>query len=93
MQNRYLDFLIDPSFEGVDIHFVLSFQDENGSIIYKQCYFPTVEIKNYNFMIDGRNLFHKPMKNDNIRKNATGQGNGYTNGCLLDCFYFKKYYN
>ena len=44
-------------------------------------------------MIDGRNLFHKPMKNDNIRKNATGQGDGYTNGCLLDCFYFKMYYN
>ena len=61
---------------------------------YKQYYLPTVEIKDYNVMIDGRNLFDLPIKNDlqtydNIRKIATGQ---YTTGCLLDYPYFKKYY-
>ena len=27
-----------------------------------------------------------------IRKNATGQGDDYTTGCLLDYNYFNKYY-
>ena len=40
-------------------------------------------------MIDGRNLFHQPVKNsvrtyDNIRKTETGQGDDYTTGCLLE---------
>ena len=48
-------------------------------------------------MIDGRNLFDQTIKNDlktydNIRKIATGQGDDYTTGCLLDYPYFKIYY-
>ena len=48
-------------------------------------------------MIDGRNLFDQPINNmfktyGNIRKIATGQGDDYTAGCLLDYTYFKKYY-
>ena len=39
-----------------------------------------MEVKDYNVVIDGRNLFDPPMKNDsktydNIRKIATGLGN------------------
>ena len=30
---------------------------------------------------------------DNISKIATGQGDDYTAGCLLDYLYFKKYCN
>ena len=49
-------------------------------------------------MIDGKNIFKQPVKNDlitykNIQKIATGQGDDYTTGCLLDCNYsniFKK---
>ena len=48
MQNRYLDFLTDPSFEGVDRLFVLSFKDENGWESCKQYHLPTVKIQNYN---------------------------------------------
>ena len=48
-------------------------------------------------MIDGKNFFDQPVKNDkviyeNIRKTAIGQGDDYTTGCLLDYIYFKKYY-
>ena len=48
-------------------------------------------------MIDGRNFFDQPVRNnlityDKIRKIATGQGDDYTDGCLLDYHYFKKYY-
>ena len=34
-QNRYLDFLIDPSFQGVNRSFVLSCKDQNGRGSYK----------------------------------------------------------
>ena len=48
-------------------------------------------------MIDGRNFFDHPTKNDlktccNIRKTATRQGNDYSMGCLLGSPYFKKYF-
>ena len=46
-------------------------------------------------MIDGRNVFDKPINSvtktrENIRKRATGQGDDYTTGCLLDYSYFKE---
>ena len=48
-------------------------------------------------MIDGRNFFDQPIDNmaktyENIRKIATGQGDDYTTGCLLDYPYFKENY-
>ena len=48
-------------------------------------------------MIDGRNFFDQPVKNDlitvdNIWKITTGQGDNYTTGCLLGYNYFKNYY-
>ena len=48
-------------------------------------------------MIDGRNFFDQTVKNnlityDNIRKIATGQGDDYTTGCLLDYNYFNNHY-
>ena len=48
-------------------------------------------------MIDGKNVFDQPVKNDKItykkiRKVATGQGYDYTTGCLLHYIYFKNYY-
>ena len=37
-------------------------------------------------MIDGKNFFDQPVnkKTENIRKIATGQGDDYTTGWLLD---------
>ena len=95
-QNRYLDFLTDPIFQVVNRLFVLSFKDDDGRESHKQYYLPTVEIKDYNVMIDGRNFFDQPIKNDlktydNIRKIAKDQGDDYTTVCLLDYPYFKKY--
>ena len=45
----------------------------------------------------GKTFFISQQKNDkttydNIRKIATGQGDDYTIGCLLDYIYFKSYY-
>ena len=48
-------------------------------------------------MIDGKNFFDQPINSnlktyENIRKIATGQGDDYTTGCLLDYSYFNNYY-
>ena len=48
-------------------------------------------------MIHGKFFFDHPIKNhlksyDNIRKNAAGQCDDYTNGWLLNYPYFEKYY-
>ena len=48
-------------------------------------------------MVDGQNFFERAINNDfktyeNIRKIATGQGDDYTTGCLLDYLYFKETY-
>ena len=48
-------------------------------------------------MIDGRNFFDEPVKNDfrkydHIWKIVIGLGDDYTNGGVLDYPYFKKYH-
>ena len=96
-QNRYLSHLINPSFQGVNILFVLSFENENDRISRSNYYLPKVEIKDYNVMIDGRNFFDQPINSmnktyENIRRIAIGQGDDYTTGCLLDYSYFKENY-
>ena len=48
-QKRYLNYLIDPSFQGVNRHFILSFQDHVGQESHKQYYLPTVKLKDYSF--------------------------------------------
>ena len=96
-QNRYLTYLINPSFQGVNRLFVLSFENENDRTSHSTYYLPKVEIKDYNVMIDGKNFFDQPINSDlktyeNIRRIATGQGDDYTTGCLLDYSYFKENY-
>ena len=96
-QNRYLNHLINPSFQGVNRLFVLSFENENDRTSHSTYYLPKVEIKDYNVMIDGKNSFDQPINSmtktyENIRKIATSQGDDYTTGCLLDYFYFKNHY-
>ena len=57
VQNRYLNYLINPSFQGVNRLFVLSFENENFRTSRSTYYLPKVEVKDYSVMIDGRNLF------------------------------------
>ena len=54
-------------------------------------------IKIYNVMIDGKNFFDQSINSDlktydNIRRIATGQGDDYRTGCLLNYSYFKENY-
>ena len=91
--NPYLDFLIDPSFQGVS----RLFENEDDRTVHTKYYLPTVKIKDYNVMIDRQNFFDNPVKNDlrrydNIRKRRFGQRDDYNTGCLLDYNYFNNYY-
>ena len=95
-ENANLNHLTEPSFQGVNRHFVLAFENDGNRASSKRYYIPNVEIKDYNVMIDGKNFFDQPVKNikvtyGNIRKIAIGQGDDYKTGCLLDYTYFKKY--
>ena len=88
---------IDPSIQGANRLFVLSFEAGAFRTIHMGYFLPTLEIKGYNIVIDGRNSFDHPTKNDlrlcdDFRKITTGQVVDYTTGCLLDYAFFKKYY-
>ena len=99
--NPYSDYLIDPSFQGVKRLFVLLFENSTDRKVPTKYYLPTVEIKDYNIMIDKyydeQNVFDQPVKNYlnayyKIWKLAIGQGSDYTTGCLLNYNYFNNYY-
>ena len=92
-----MDYLVNPSFHGVNRLFVLSFENNTDRTERGKYYPPTVEIKDYNVIIDGQSIFDEPVKNnlrtyDNIRKIATSQRDDYTTGCLLDYNFFNNYY-
>ena len=73
----------------------MSFENENDRTSHAEYYLPKVEIKDYNVMVDGKNFFDQSINNDfktyeNVRKIATGKGDDYTTGCLLNYPYFKE---
>ena len=76
---------------------LLSFENEYDRISHSTYYLPKIEIKDYKVMINARNFFDQPISSmtktdENISKNATGQGNDHTTCCLLDYSYFKDHY-
>ena len=65
-QNQNINYLVEPSFEGVIRLFVLAFEDDAKRTSNKRYFVPNVKIKEYNIMIDGKNFFDPPIKNDKI---------------------------
>ena len=61
-QNRYLNHLINPNFQGANGLFVLSFENENYRTSHLTYYLPKGEKKDYNVMIDGINFFWSTNK-------------------------------
>ena len=57
-----LNFLIDPTFN-VNRLFVLAFPNEEDRRSFSNYYTPTVEIKDYNVVIDGEPFYEIPIKN------------------------------
>ena len=56
-QNPNLYHLVEPSFQGVNRLFVLAFENDDDRTSDREYYLPTVEIKDYNIMINGENFF------------------------------------
>ena len=96
-RNPNLNHSVEPSFQGINRLFVLAFGNYAQRTSNKRYYLPNVEINYYNVMIDGKNFFDQPAKNDKITyekitKIAIDQGDYYTTDCLLDYVYFQNYY-
>ena len=92
-KNPNLNYLVEPSFQGVNRLFALAFENDAQRASHSGYYIPNVETKDYNIMINGENVFDQPIKNnkvtyENIRKIATSQEDDYTTSCLLDYPYF-----
>ena len=58
-----LNFLIDPTFNNVNRLFVLAFPNEEDRKSFSKHYTPTVELKDYNVIIDGERFYEIPIKN------------------------------
>ena len=91
---------LDASFQGVNRLFVLGFargDNDPARSGSRKYYLPRVDITKYNVLIDGRNFYDQPINDkirqyDETRKVATGKGDNYATGCLLDYKYFKEFY-
>ena len=106
--NNVTRFPLDTSFQGVNRLFVLGFNDTTNNDntdtnnrvkrnSYRKYFLPRVDITKYNILIDGKNFYDQPIsdqirKYDEVGKIATGKGDDYTTGCLLDYEYFKEHY-
>ena len=96
-QNPNLNRLVESGFQGLNRLFVLAFENVAQRTSSKRYHLSNVEIKDENVMINGKNFFDQSEKNDkityeNITKIATGQGDDYAAGCLLDYTYFRDNY-
>ena len=69
--NNNLNYLMDPTFTNFNRLFVLSFEkieENNVNKDYKDSfshyYVPKVEVEDFNVLIDGKNFFDLPVKNE-----------------------------
>ena len=100
--NNNLNYLIDSTFTIVNRLFVLPFEriEENNvkkdyRDSFSHYYIPKVQIKDFNVLIDGKNFFDLPVKNEEeaYEKNIEmSNNNDYMTGNLLDFAYYKENY-
>ena len=62
-KNANSNYLVEPSFQGVNRIFVLTFENDAQRTSNKRYYIQNVKIKYYNVVIDGKNVFDQPIKN------------------------------
>ena len=93
--NNLERFPLDASFQGVNRLFVLAFDNTNNGNnkverdSHRKYFLPRVNITNYNVLIDGRNFYDQPIRDqirkcDELRVNALGNGEDYTTDFLTD---------
>ena len=98
-KNNNLNYLIDPTSTKVNRLFVLSFvrnAEGDHRRSFSSYYVLNARIKDFNVLIDGKNLFDLPVKDEeeSYEKNIKmSRNNENTAGSLLDFTYFKKITN
>ena len=100
--NSNLNYLIDPTFTNTNRLFALSFERTEENNVEKDYrdsfshyYVPTVGIKDFNVLIDGKSFFDLPVRNDEEAYEKIidmCNNSDYTSGNLLDFAYYKKNY-
>ena len=91
-----INYLIDATFDKVSRLFVLAFENEDDRTLFSKYCTPTVEIKEYNVLIDQEPFFELSVRN----KKETYERilsmckdlDDYTTGSLLDYDYFLNRY-
>ena len=58
---------------------------------FSNYYVPKVRINDFNVLIDGKNFFDLPVKNEEEAYEKIIDNNDYTTGNLLDYTYYKKH--
>ena len=59
--NQIINHLVEPSLHGVNRLFVLVLENDTQRTSHSGYYLPNVEIKHYDVMINGENLFDQPV--------------------------------
>ena len=73
----------------------MSFENEDDRISFSKYYTPTIEIKEFNVLTDGKSFFDVPIKSKEETYEAIiemSKNSDYTTGNLLDYEYFSKHY-
>ena len=91
---------LDPSFQGVNRLFVMTYNTANGQPTrngQRKYYLPRISLNKHNVIIDRRNFYDSPIESDidkyrELKKVTIGKGEDYTTGSLLDYNYFDKHY-
>ena len=91
---------LDPSFQGLNILFVMAYNRANGQPTrngQRKYYLPRIILNEYNVIIDGRNFYDNPIESDfekyrELKKVMIGKGEDYTTGSLLHYNCFDKHY-
>ena len=86
--------MIDPTFYKVNRLFILSFENEDDTTSFSKYYTPSVGIKDFNILIDGKSFFVMPVKNKKETYEKIIEmikNNNYTTCNLLDNEHFWKY--
>ena len=91
-----INYLIDPVFDNVSKLYVLAYKNEEDRPTFSKYYTPTVEIKDYNILINQKPFFELPVRNkkesyENIIE-INKVLNDYTCSNLLDYEYFLNHY-
>ena len=90
-----MDYLTDPTFNKVHRLFVLAYGNEEDRYSFSKYFVPKVEIKDYNVLIDQKQFFEIPIKNNQETYESIIEivrNSDYTTANLLDYEYFKDHY-